>query len=172
MAPDASMKLGQNLANQSVEFRRLRRLPLKKRFVVLPNRGLVGGSAVLLLLLPMYLMLEKPDSMGIYVAINAQSGRTPDDYCIAGPIVVSVLTSDASTKVFLNGSEIRRKDLPHVLRTQLAARANWEVFVEASDLTSYSDAVDAIDQIRSLGAKSVLLTPKLKEKLAEECSIR
>jgi len=41
-APDASMKMGEGLAHESVEFRRQRRLPLTRKFVILPNRGLVG----------------------------------------------------------------------------------------------------------------------------------
>jgi biopolymer transport protein ExbD len=172
IAPDASMKLSESLQNHSVEWRRQRRLPLKKRLVVLPNRGLVGGSAVLLVLLPMYLMLEKPDSRGIYVAINAGSGYTSDDTCWAGPIVVWVRQNGAAAQLFLNGSEIKREDLAPALRSRLAARANWEVFVEADDSVSYSEAMDAIDQITALHAKSVMLTPKLRRKLAEECPFR
>ena len=57
-APGASVKLGESLANESVEWRRQRRLPLTKRLAILPNRGLVGGFSVVLLLIPMYLMLE------------------------------------------------------------------------------------------------------------------
>ena len=172
IAPDRSMKFGQTLASQSVEWRRQKRLPLKERFVVLPNRGLVGGSAVLLLLLPMYLMLEEPESKGIYVGINAWTGRAPDDYCWAGPIVVTVRKNGASAQLLLNDSEIRPEELARALRTQLAVRANWEVFVEADDQVSYSEAMDAIDQITALHARSVMLTPKLRRELAEECPLR
>jgi hypothetical protein len=56
-APDASMKMGEGLAHESVELRRQRRLPLRRKFTVLPNRGLVGGAMILLLLLPVFLMV-------------------------------------------------------------------------------------------------------------------
>lgn len=172
VAPDASMKLGQSLADHSVEWRRQQRLPLKKRLVVLPNRGVVGGSAVLLLLLPMYLMLEKPDSRGIYVGINSWAGRITDDYCLAGPIVVTIQKKGTSTHLSLNGSEIRHEELAMALRAQLVVRANWEVFVEGDDSISYSEVMDVIDQVSSLHAKPVMLTPKLKRKLAEGCPFR
>ena len=172
IAPDASMTLGQNLADHSVEWRRQQRLPLKNRLVVLPNRGLVGGSAVLLLLLPMYLMLEKPDSRGIYVGINASAGRTPDGHCLPGPIVVAVRKEGISTQLFLNGSEMTHEKLAGALRARLAVRANWEVFIEGDDAISYSDVMNAIDQITALHAKPVMLTPKLKRELGGGCPFR
>lgn len=120
----------------------------------------------------MCLMLEPPESKGIYVGINSWSGRTPDDYCLAGPIVVSVRNNGASAQFFLNGSEIKREELAGALRTQLATRTNWEVFVEGDDSVPYSDAMDAIEQITALHAMSVMLTPKLKRELSEQCPSR
>jgi hypothetical protein len=61
-APDSSIQLGRNIENDSVELRLRRRLPLKERFSVLPNRGLVGGAAVLLVLVPIFLMVLPQES--------------------------------------------------------------------------------------------------------------
>ena len=77
----------------------------------------------------------------------------------------------ARLKLFLNGSEITREELGRALGSQLAAPASWEVFVEADDSFSYSEAMDAFDQITMLPARSVMLT-KLRRKLAEVCAFR
>jgi len=171
-APDASMKIGEGLAHELVERRRTRRLPLKKTFSVLPNRGLVGGAVMLLLLIPMFLMVAEQQSRGIYVRLTPQRLRRPDENCLAGPIVVKVESHDASSQMLLNGTEISREELEQSLRTKLSARANWEVFVEGDDSVSFADPMYAVDVINALHAKAVILTPKLKRQMAEGCPPR
>src|ERR1700722_4828184 len=79
-APDASMKMGEGLAHESVEFRRERRLPLRGKFKVLPNRGLVGGAMVLLLLIPMFVMVTQHDlAKGIYVRLSPGHHSGPNE---------------------------------------------------------------------------------------------
>jgi hypothetical protein len=68
VAPDACMGLWPGRAHESVEVRRTRRLPLKKRFTFFPDRGLIGGAVILLLLVPVFFMVTQHElSKGIYV---------------------------------------------------------------------------------------------------------
>lgn len=171
-APDASTTMGEGLAHDSVERRRQRRLPLRNKFTILPNRGLVGGAVVLLLLIPMFLMVAEQESKGIYVRLTLQRLRGPDENCLAGPIVVKVKSHNASSQMLLNGTEISREELEQSLRTKLSTRANWEVFVEGDDSVSFADPMYAIDVIDSLHAKAVILTPTLKRQMSEGCPSR
>jgi biopolymer transport protein ExbD len=168
-APDASVKMGQGLAHESVERRRARRLPLKKRFSTLPDRGVVGGAVVLLLLIPMFLMVSREDSKGIYVRLTPRPRKGPDENCLAGLIVVEVQSRDGSSKMLLNGIEVSRNELEESLITKLSTRANWEVFVDGDESVSFGDLMYAIDVINSLHAKAVILSPELKRKITEGC---
>ena len=170
-APNASMKMGQGLAHQSVELRLQRRLPLKGKFSVLPNRGLVGGVGMLLLLIPMFLIVEPQEARGIYIRLAPQRGREPDENCLAGPIVVTLKQDGTSSQMLLDGAEISREELGRVLRAKLATRANWEVFVEGDDSVQFADPMYAIDVIHGLHAKAVILTPGLKQQMADTCPL-
>jgi len=168
-APDASMKMGEGLAHESVEFRRQRRLPLKRKFTVLPNRGLVGGAMILLLLVPVFVMVTQHDlARGIYVRLARRHHSGPDDICLAGPIVVTINQHGSLSKLLLNGTEVSREEFERALKSKLAERANWEVFVEADDSVSFADPMYAIDVVNALHAKAVILTPKLKRQMAEK----
>jgi biopolymer transport protein ExbD len=169
-APDVSIKMAQGIADQSVEWRRQQRLPLKRRFSS-PNRGVVGSAAVLLLLVPTFLMVIESDenNRGIYVRLTPQRGRGPDENCLAGPIILAVKRNNASSPFLVNGVETSRGELTQALKTKLAPRANWEVFVEAEDAVDFSNAMEAIEVIHSLQAKAVILTSRLKEEMAAQC---
>lgn len=171
-APDASMKMGEGLGHESVEIRRRQRLPLKKRLSTLPNRGLIGGAVILLLLVLMFLLISPQESRGIYIRLTPLRGREPDEDCLAGPIVVTVNQHHASSQMLLNGTEVSREELQRALRTKLSTRANWEVFVEGDDSVPYADPIYVIDVINALHAKALILTPKLKRELADRCAPR
>jgi biopolymer transport protein ExbD len=172
-APDASMKMGEGLAHVSVEVRRQRRLPLSRKFTVLPNQGLVGGPMLLLLLVLVFVMVTQHDfSRGIYVRLLPRHYSGPDEACLAAPIVVTIKQHRALTKLFLDGPEVSREGLEQALKSKLSERANSEVFVEGDDSVPFADPMYAIDVINTLHAKAVLLTPKLKRQMAESCPLR
>jgi biopolymer transport protein ExbD len=173
-APDASMKMGEGLAHESVELRRRRRFPLKRKIAVLPNRGLVGGAMILLLLAPTFVMVTKGDlARGIYVRLTPGHHSGPDDICLAGPIIVTIKQQGSASKLFLNGTEVSREEFERALKSKLAARANWEVFVEGDDSVSFADPMYAIDVTNALHAKAVILTPKMERQMAEKnCPLR
>ena len=173
-APDASMKMGEGLAHESVELRRQRRLPLNRKFRALPNRGLVGGAMILLLLAPVFVMVTEHDlARGICVRSAPRHHSGPDDSCLAGPIVVTVKQQGSQSKLLLNNTEVSREEFARALKSKLAQRANWEVFVEADDDVWFADPMYAIDVVNALDAKAVILTPKLKQQMAEKgCPLR
>jgi biopolymer transport protein ExbD len=171
-APDASMQMGGGLAHESVEFRRQRRLPLRRQFAVLPNRGLIGGPVILLLLILMFLLISPQESRGIYVRLVPRHPSGPDELCLAGPIVVSINERGSVSKLLINGTEVSREEFEVALKSKLAKRANWEVFVEGDDSVSFADLMYAIDVINALHAEAVILTPKLKGHMAENCPPR
>jgi biopolymer transport protein ExbD len=168
-APDASMKMGEGLAHESVESRRQRRLPLRRKFTVLPNRGLVGGAMILLLLLPVFVMVTQHDlARGIYVGLVPRHHSGADEICLEGPIIVTINPHGSVTKLLLNGTEIPREELDRALKSKLAERADWEVFVEGDDSVSFADPMYVTDFVNALHAKPVILTPKLKQQMAEK----
>jgi biopolymer transport protein ExbD len=172
-APDVSMKMGAGLAHDSVEVRRQRRLPLKERFTFLPNRGLVGGAMILLLLLPVFFIVTQHElARGIYVRLAPRHHPGPDEICLLGPVVVTVRQHGSVTQLFLGGTEVSHERFEEALKSELARRANWEVFVEGDDSVSFADPMYAVDAINTLHAKAVILTPRLKEQLAKACSSR
>jgi len=168
-APDASMKMGEDPTHESVELRRQRRLPLGRQFTVLPNRGLVGGAMILLLLLPLFIIVTQHDPIrGIYVRLLPRHHSGPDEICLKGPVIVTINQYGSVSKLLLNGTEVRREEFERALKSELAQRANWEVFVEGDDSVSFNDPMYVIDVITALHAKAVILTPKLKRQMAEK----
>ena len=165
-APDASMKIGEELAHESVECRRQRRLPLERKFTMLPNRGLVGGALILLPLVPVFMVTQHDLARGIYVRLAPRDHSGPDGICVAGPIVVTINQHGSLSTLRLDGTEMSREELEQSLKSKLSKRANWEVFVEGEDSVSFADPMYAIDIINALHAKAVILTPKLKRQIA------
>jgi len=172
-ASDPSMKMGAGLAYDSVEVRLRQRLPLKPKFTFLPNRGLVGGAMILLLLAPVFVMVTQHDlGKGIYVRLVPRHHSGPDENCLEGPIVVAVKRHEHVSQLFLNGTEVGREQLETALKSKLAGRANWEVSIEGDDVAEFAELMFAIDVVNSLHAKAVILTPKLKYQMAKACSSR
>ena len=135
-APDYSLKMGEGLAYESVELRRRRRLPLK-RLSLLPNLGLIGGPIFLVLLMIMFLLNSPRESRGIYVRLT-QRGWGPDENCLAGPIVVTINQHGSLSRLLLNGTEVsQRREFERALKSKLAERADWEVFVDGDDSVSF-----------------------------------
>lgn len=167
-APDYSLKMGEGLAYESVELRRRRRLPLKKRLSLLPNLGLIGGPVFLVLLIIMILLNSPRESRGIYVRLTPQRGWGPNENCLAGPIVVTINQYGSLSRLLLNGSEVSREEFERALKSKLAKRADWEVFVDGDDAVSFADPLYAIDIVNDLHAKAMILTPKLRQQIAEK----
>jgi biopolymer transport protein ExbD len=88
-----------------------------------------------------------------------------------GPIVVTVKSHGLASQLLLSGTEVNKKELEQALKSKLARRANWEVFIEADDSISFADSMYAIDVINALHARAVILTPKLRREISETCPL-
>jgi len=171
-APDSSVTMASGTADHSIEWRRQQRLPLRKKFSTSPNRGLIGGAAMLLLLVPTFLLVtQEYPQQGIYVHLTLRHDGGPDENCLAGPIVVTVRGDYKTSQLFVDGVKVDRAELPQTLKNRLKSRANWEVFIEGDEDLSFSDVADAISVVRDLGANSVILTPKLRKQFATQCRL-
>jgi biopolymer transport protein ExbD len=158
-APGDSVK-APSLDQESAESRLRRRLPLRPRLSAL-DRGVVGSMAVLLLLVPTFLIVDwHTTPKGIYVQLSTTGLAMQDT---DGPIIVSVRWHSGSDQFFLNGKATRRDELATALKAQLARRPNWVVVVEADADVDFAAPVYVMDVINSLRAKTVMLTPRLKE---------
>jgi biopolymer transport protein ExbD len=169
-APGGSVRTGERFEYESVELRLRGRLPLQPRRSALSDRGVVGGTIVLLLLVPAFLMIEwqHPTPKGIYVQLSAAHYWDSNQDNAEGPIIVSVKRQDDSAQIFLNGKEIRREELEQALKAELARRANWVVFVEGDNSLPYAEPMHVLDVGHALHAKVVILTPKLKEEIGAD----
>ncbi len=128
---------------------------------------------ILLLLVPVFVIVTQHDlARGIYVRLVPRHHSGPDENCLEGPIVVAVKQHGEVSQLFLNGTEVGREQLEQVLKSKLAGRANWEVFIEGDDVAPFAEPMFAIDAINSLHAKAVILTPELKDEMARGCASR
>lgn len=169
-APQSSLMMVE-VTPGSVVVRPQRRLPLRGKFTTLPNRGLVGGAMILILLVPVFVMVTQHDlARGIYVRLSPRYSVAPDQNCLEGPIVVAVRQRGDGSHLLLNEAEISRDQLEAALQSKLVRRANWEVFVEGDDVAPFDQLMFAIEVSNSLHAKVVILTPKLKEAMKKGCA--
>ncbi len=166
--PDASMNLGEDLAYRSIEFRRRQRLPLRRKFSLLPNRELAGG-AIFLLVVPAFVMVIPAPSHGIYVHLVSQVLVGLDENCMKGPIILSIKQRDTEAHLFLNGKEVDMEGLDRRLQSELAWRANREVFVDADQSLDFGVPALMFDKLNAINTTPVLLTPALRKQLAKAC---
>ena len=84
--------------------------------------------------------------------------------------MVTVKEHNGAIRIRLNGTEIQLENLQQALENQLSHRADWEVFVQGDENIELSDLMPAIEIIRSLRAKAIILTPVLKKQLMDGCT--
>jgi hypothetical protein len=104
------MEMGEGLAHESIERRRQRRLPLRRKFSALPNRGLVGGAICLLLPIVFFMVTQHDPARGIYVGLVTRRHSGPDEICLEGPIVLTINQHGSVSKLLLNGTEVSREE--------------------------------------------------------------
>lgn len=154
----------------SVEERRRFRLPLSRMRSALADRGIVGGTLILLLLIPacilMHWTLNPYRAQGIYVCLPNQHRTRTLLKTTDSPIIVTILRRKDSFRLLLNGQEIRPEDMGGVLKLQFATRPDWTVFIEGDENLSYADVMYVINDVMSVHGKPVLLTPKMREESA------
>jgi biopolymer transport protein ExbD len=142
-----------------------RRLPLRARFSQPPAFGLVYAVVLASVLMPSFLIFiyawgYDHQSVGIAVhLLHSVPPRAPADSWTT-PLVVRVENrrDGSPPRLYLNSRAIAWEALNPALKAELKSRADWVVYVEADGGVDWGDAVNAMDIIRGVGAKVVLLT--------------
>jgi biopolymer transport protein ExbD len=139
-----------------------RQLPLKGRISRLPSFGLIYALLLLALLIPVFLIFlgTNPQSTGIEVHLMKLSPIIGQADFDQPPLVVRVESSriGSPSHVYLNSKPVAWEALESELRNEFKSRPKWTVYVQAGDEVEWGDAVRAMDIIRGMGAKVILLT--------------
>jgi|SRR5579871_2068349 len=141
-----------------------RRLPLARRFSLLPSFGLVY-STILAALLPLGFViymcawgLDRP-STGILVRlIKPGSLRYPEFRPPDLLLRIRCTTHETAPRFFLDSRLVEPETLPDALKLELKPRDRWVTYVEGDSSCSWQDIATAIDIVRTNGAQVVLST--------------
>ena len=164
-APDASVKMGERLAHESVELRRQRcgrKLTLRRPISGLPGFGIVGGMIYALIAIVMMIMtvafVYTPQGLWVHLlkpgAVPQNSGPYTD------PLVI--LAKDGGPgqrpKLYVNSKLVSREDFDYVLKQELSRRREWIVYVGGDDAVAWQDVVSLIDAAHTDQATAYLIT--------------
>lgn len=164
-APDASMKMGEGLAHESVELRRQRRarkLPLRRPISGLPGFGLVGGISYALIAIVMMMMTAAfvRTPQGVWVRLLKQGAVPQNSDSWTEPLVVLAKYRGPGQRsnLYVNSRLVAWEDFDHVLKQELSRRREWVVYVGGDDNVAWQDVVNLIDVARSDQATVYLIT--------------
>jgi biopolymer transport protein ExbD len=164
-APDASMKMGEGLAHESVELRRqrrARRLPLRRPISGLPGFGLVGGISYALIAIVMMMMTAAfvRTPQGVWMRLLKQGAVPQNSDPWTEPLVVLAKYRGPGQRsnLYVNSRLVAWEDFEHVLKQELSQRREWVVYVGGDDNVAWQDVVNLIDVARSDQATAYLIT--------------
>jgi len=164
-APDASMKMGEAFAHESVELRRQRRahkLPLRRPISGLPGFGLVAGIIYALIAIVMMVMSTAfaymPRGVSVQLLKPEAVPHSSDPW--AEPLIVLAKTRGPGKipNLFVNSKLVPWEDFDHVLKQELGRRREWVVYVGGDDDVQWQDVVNLIDVARRDRATAYLIT--------------
>ena len=128
-----------------------------QRRSVLPSRGVLGGSLLLVLLVLYFVVFDgfraHPKGMDVLLSVPQKAA--------VFPTVIGIRQDkDYSTRYYLNGKSVPREALTSTLRAKLDSTAQRFVCVEADMDTRYEDVVYAVDSAVEVGVQVLILPPK------------
>jgi len=137
------------------------RFPPGKPISGLPQFGLVCALVVgIVMMVLMVFQLNRLIPKGLWVSLarRDQPGKSP---MLSPPIIVRIeSTPQSPPRVYVNSKLVAWKDLGGVLTEELKVRPEWVVYVEGDRDLQWDDVVKAIDTIRGVHARAVLLGSK------------
>jgi biopolymer transport protein ExbD len=164
-APDASLKMGEGIAHESVELRRQRRarkLPLRRPISGLPGFGLVGGISYALIAIVMMMMTSAfvYTPQGVWVRLLKRGAVPQNSDPWTEPLVVLAKDSGLGQRpnLYVNSKLVAWEDFDHVLKQELSRRREWVVYVGGDDTVAWQDVVNLIDVARRDHATAYLIT--------------
>jgi biopolymer transport protein ExbD len=142
-----------------------RKRPLGPRLSRLPSFGLVytvvlGVTLIPTFLIYLYVWGYDHRSVGIEVRlVKPVPLKAPTDSW-THPLTVRIESGggDSAPRIYLNSGAVALEGLSPLLKAELKSRTEWVVYVEADSDVNWGDAVNAMDIIRTSGARVVLLT--------------
>ncbi len=164
-APDASMKMGEGLAHESVELRRQRRtrkLPLRRPISGLPGFGLLAGIFFALVAIVMMITTVAfvHARQGLWVHLLKWEAVPQNSDQWTEPLVVRAKGGRPGQrpKLSVNSKLVAWEDFDDVLRQELSRRREWVVYVGGDDTVAWQDVVNLIDVARKDHATAYLIT--------------
>lgn len=138
------------------------RFPPAKLITGLPHFGLVCGTVIgILVMIMMYFEMDRPIPKGLLVSLAGREQPTRDPV-LHPPIIVRIETTTprGPSRVFVNSKPVEWKDLSSALTGELKTRSEWVVYVDGDPNLPWFDVVNAVDAIRGVHARAVLLGSK------------
>jgi biopolymer transport protein ExbD len=148
-APDASMKMGEGLAHESVELRRQRRtrkLPLRRPISGLPGFGLFAGIffalVAIVMMMTMAAFVYTPRGVWVHLLRPEAVPQNSDSW--TAPLVVLAKSQGPGQipNLYVNSKLVAWEDFGHVLKQELGRRREWVVYVGGDDEVQWSDVVN------------------------------
>ncbi|MBI3476841.1 MAG: hypothetical protein HY010_14000 [Acidobacteria bacterium] len=163
-----AVTIGQN-------FQWAQKLPLKKRFSLVPAFALV---AVPVLFVPWlaFLIIQPLTPIGLFVQVLKPGQLAPKSDPLSQPVLVQVV--DAGPRVepnlLVNSNAVTWDRLESVLKNELKVRSTWVVQVESDPNVPWASAVNVMDTAKGLHAKVFLLTspPSHKAEQTQKSAIQ
>jgi hypothetical protein len=151
-----------------------RKLPLRARFSQPPSFGLVYAVMLASVLIPSFLIFicawgYDLRSVGIEVHLSRTGLPRATADAWAAPLIVRIESAGAGSppRLYLNSRAVAWDALGPSLKGELKSRSEWVVYFEADrdvdwkDDVDWGDVANAMDIIRGVGAKAVLLPKEL-----------
>lgn len=129
------------------------------------NAFSVSWICVLMNLLIVFQVLRPRPPFGISIEWKERSHIAATES--PWPETMSVYIGDRC-EFYVNGKAIKEKNLDAVLKSELARRAEWTVYVEADPNSMFMCTASALDAIQGVGGRAVWITPKMRAEWKKE----
>ena len=111
--------------------------------------------------------------LGIWVRVLVQRIPSAPTTVLPTPkLVLRVVCNKSATAYMINGRLLPSKDLQDELKHELARQPDWTVYVDGDSDCGFSDVMDAIDIVRAVHAKVVLVTPASRDLIESDAQER
>jgi hypothetical protein len=143
-------------------FQWAQKLPLKRKFCLLPAFALLAAPCLLILIFVYMILLQPYPHKGLFVELMSPGLLAAASDPASQPVIVQVLYNGPGVEpdVHVNSKVASWGRLDSALMDELKLHPKWLVYVEADANVGWADVANAIDVAKGLHARVVLLTTK------------